>query len=225
MPGFNTMLSTPKRKTFWGALLVMAVMPAAQAQRSEVESRLREMLRTTTLELRDVQSQNAELRAKLDELSAQRATPEKKPTPAVVDTAALRRAQQDAADLRRELAELRRQLDERERLIAQARQTSEQAAQFARARDSDLQQLTQRQQAFDARIEVCERHNAELVGIANEVLERYRRKGVWEAVRDNEPLLGIHRVKLETLAQDYHARIIDRKVPSAAPAPDAQTSK
>jgi DNA repair exonuclease SbcCD ATPase subunit len=208
----------------WVALLSVAAIPAAQAQRSEAEARLREMLRSTTVELRDAQNQNAELRSQLDELKAQRAPVEQKPSPAV-DTAALRRAQQEASELRRTLAELRHELDEREQVIARWKQTSEQTAQLANARDADVKQFNQQQQVLSERIETCERNNAELVGIANEVLERYRNKGIWAAVRDNEPLLGIHRVKLETLAQQYHAQIVDRKIPSANEAQNAQSPR
>ncbi|MGH8446732.1 MAG: hypothetical protein ACREVL_15785, partial [Solimonas sp.] len=127
---------------------------------------------------------------------------------------ALRRAQAQAEDLRRAL-------DEREQAVQQWKQAYEQAAQLARTRDADAKQLDQQQQALSARAETCERDNGELVGIGEELLGRYRDKGVWAALRDSEPVTGIPRVRLEALAQQYHARIVDLKARPPAAAADA----
>lgn len=200
-------------------MLFAALAPTAQAQRSEAETRLRDMLRQTAVELRDLQAQNAELRAKLDELAAQR---EKSPVPAPAPTVSpaqleeLRRARNEAETLRLSLDEAQRTLDERDQTLAKWKQAYEQAEQLARGRDADAKQLDELQRSLGARVDVCERDNAELVGIAQEILDRYRNKGVWAAMRDAEPVTGIRRVRLEALAQEYHAKIVDRDV-SATP--------
>lgn len=196
-------------------MLFTATVPAGGAERNEAETRLREMLRQTTLELRDAQSQNAELRAKLDNLTAQqRAAPAAQTPLTHVDTTALHRSQHEAEELRTALDEAHRALDERDQVLARWKKTYEQTEQLARTRDADAKRLDEQQRALGERAANCTRDNSELVGIAREILERYRRKGVWDAVRNTEPLTGIHRVRLETLAQQYHAKIIDLKAPS-----------
>jgi hypothetical protein len=219
------MLRSNKATGVLVALSLSAAMPAAHAQRSDAEGRLREMLRQTTIELRDAQNQNAQLRSQLDELNAQRTQPVEKKPAASPDAGALRRAQQEASELRREIAELRRDRDAREQTLARLELSSEQAELLARAREADSRQLNDERSALNQRFERCARDNGELVGIADELLQRYRNKGVWESFRDSEPLIGIRRVKLETLAQQYHARILDLKTPSAHGAQDAQPSQ
>lgn len=200
MHKWNWMLTT---------LLFAAAAPAAQAQRSEAEERLRDMLRQTTIELRDAQSQNVELRAKLDEANAQRAASTAAASRPNVDTAALRRAQNESEQLRAALAEARRSIDERDQELAQWKQAYGQAEQLASTRDADAKRLDELQRTLAQRVDACERDNAQLVDVAEEMLESYRNKGVWDAMRDAEPLTGIRRVQLETLAQKYHARILD----------------
>lgn len=203
-------------------LLIVALPAAAQAQRNEAEDRLRDMLRQTTIELRDAQSQNVELRAKLDELNAKRATSTEATPRTNVDAAVLRRAQSEAEQLRAALSDARRAIEERDQEMAQWKQAYGQAEELARTRDTDAKRLDEQQRTFAQRVDDCERDNAQLVDLAEEVLERYRNKGVWAAMRDAEPLTGIHRVQLETLAQKYHARIVDLKSSPDATASDAE---
>jgi YD repeat-containing protein len=211
-----------KRNWMLTALVFAVAAPASAQQRSDAEDRLRDMLRQTTIELRDAQSQNLELRAKIDELNAKGAAATASAPRANVDTAALRRAQSEAEQLRTALAEARRAIEERDQAMAQWQLAYGQAEQLARTRDADAKRLDELQQTLTQRVDTCERDNAQLVDVAEEVLEKYRRKGVWDAMRDAEPLTGIHRVQLETLAQKYHARILDLQAKPNAAVSDAQ---
>lgn len=211
-----------KRNWMLTALLFAVAAPASAQQRSDAEDRLRDMLRQTTIELRDAQSQNVELRAKIDELNAKGAATAASAPRANVDTAALRRAQSEAEQLRTALAEARHAIEERDQALAQWQQAYGQAEQLARTRDGDAKRLDELQQTLTQRVNACERDNAQLVDVAEEVLEKYRNKGVWDAMRDAEPLTGIHRVQLETLAQKYHARILDLQAKPNASASEAQ---
>lgn len=210
-------------KQFWVTAVVVfaATVPAKGADHTEVEVRLRDMLRQTTVELRDAQSQNSELRAKLDALSAQQAAPVPRPSTTHADAAVLHRSQREVEELRaaldeahRALDETHRALDERDEALGRWKKANEQTEQLARTRDADAKRLTEQQRVLEERVTSCGHDNSELVGIAQDILERYRKKGVWDSVRDAEPLTGVHHVKLETLAQQYHAKIIDLQTPS-----------
>lgn len=203
-------------------LLAVAVPAAAQAQNTDAQARLRDLLRQTTLELRDAQSQNVELRAKIDELTALRAATTASASRTNIDTSALRRAQNEAEQLRAALAESHRAIEERDQELAQWKQAYGQAEQLARARDADAKQLDELQRTLVTQVNDCERDNAQLVDLAEEVLDSYRNKGVWDAMRDAEPLTGIHRVQLETLAQKYHSRILELQAKPHATASDAR---
>lgn len=215
-------------RTIAAALSFLGAISTAHAERSEGETRLRDLLRQTTIELRDAQSQNAELRAQIEELHARAALAAAQP-PKIskpgVDAGALRLAQRDATELRATLEKLRGMLDERDRALAQMKQSYEDAEQLASTRAADVTRLEGEQQVFTKRVEACEQDNAELVSIAREVLDRYRDKGVWDALRDAEPLTGLSRVKLETLVQRYHSRIVDLQTPALPPAQAVQPAR
>lgn len=185
------------------ATFTLIAASLARAQGSDAEKRLRDMLRQTTLELRDAQSQNAQLRVQLGELQERLvAKSEAKPVAPKADDAFLRRARDEAASLRRTL-------EARDQALTQWKQAYEKAVQLAQAREAETKQLDQQRQVLVTRTETCERDNAELVGIGQDLLARYRDKGVWDALRDAEPVTGIHRVQLETFAQQYHAKLVD----------------
>ncbi|MFC4313793.1 hypothetical protein ACFPN2_32265 [Steroidobacter flavus] len=211
------------KRTWTLAALLLTLPLASQAQRSEAEDRLRDLLRQTTIELRDAQSQNVELRAKLDELTAKQATATAAARPAV-DVTALRRAQGEVEQLRAALSDARLAVEARDQELAQSKTAYSQAEQLANTRDADAKQLDERQRTLAQRVDGCERDNAQLVDVAEEILDRYRNKGVWAAMRNAEPLTGIHRVQLETLAQKYHSRILELRAKPDATAPSTQES-
>ena len=57
-----------------------------------------------------------------------------------------------------------------------------------------------------------ETKNRELYRLANEILTRYEKFGLGDALAAREPFVGITRTKLETLVQDYSDKIADARV-------------
>lgn len=57
-----------------------------------------------------------------------------------------------------------------------------------------------------------EMKNRELYRLANEILTRYEKFGLGEALAAREPFTGVTRTKLENLVQDYSDRIADARV-------------
>ena len=62
------------------------------------------------------------------------------------------------------------------------------------------------------KLEDRERKNAELFKLGNEILTRYEKFGLGDALAAREPFTGLARVKLENLVQDYQDKIADQKV-------------
>jgi hypothetical protein len=193
------------------ALLLSCVANADQA----AEDRLRDQLRQTTLQLRAALDDNADLKAKVDtltqQLAAQAAAPPKKTGDG--ETAGLRRkldAQQQ------ESAEMQRSLDQARQSLAQSQKNYEDALALAKSRDAEAKRLEAQLQDSDGHAKTYAADNAKLVKISQELLDRYKHKGVWSAVKNEEPVTGLTRIELEKLAQDYHAQIVDSTVPAAA---------
>jgi chromosome segregation ATPase len=61
-------------------------------------------------------------------------------------------------------------------------------------------------------VEDRERKNRELYRLGNEILTRYEKFGLGEALTAREPFTGITRVKLENLVQDYQDKLADQRV-------------
>lgn len=70
-----------------------------------------------------------------------------------------------------------------------------------------LGSLQPRHASQAAGLQACVAANEQLHGIGLELLDRYQNKGLWSALRDQEPLLQVQRVKLENLMQGYRERL------------------
>lgn len=61
-------------------------------------------------------------------------------------------------------------------------------------------------------LERCETNNARLVVMAEDLLKKYKDKGIGKAIMEKEPLTQIKKVELEQLAQEYKEEIEQLKI-------------
>lgn len=61
--------------------------------------------------------------------------------------------------------------------------------------------------AQSAQLDVCAKHNLALYQLNVELLDQYHHKGVWDALRQREPVTGLGRVEVENIAEQYRARL------------------
>lgn len=196
-----------------GLGLAVLVCAGAQAQ-SAAETALRDQLRKTILDLRQLQDQNAALKAQLAATGPRPAPAAPAPEPkAAAGDAKLQGALKSETD---KAKALQQQLDNANKVLAQWQQVYDQAVALARARDADAKKFETEYHQVDDHVNACDRKNTILVQIGEELIERYKHKDTWDALKDGEPLTGIHHVKLERIAQEYHARIVDA---TSAPLP------
>lgn len=202
-----------------GALLVTLVAATALpalAESRDIERQLRDQLRQTTLDLRSAQDENAQLKAKLQSQPAPATPAVVEKAPAAVDTAPLRRSLQ-AEKARSD--QLQQQLDALQKEQQAWHEGYQKAAAVAKDRDTAAQKYQALYEEAAGGTKSCDDKNAQLVDISEQLLQRYRDKGVWQALGSDEPLTGIPAVRLEQFAQEYHARIVDLKAaPATAPA-------
>jgi len=197
-----------------GLIALLGPLPARADDAGD--ARLRDQLRQTVMQLRQAEDDNADLKAKLDAATQQAATQ----TAEAVAAA----KKQSAADpgLRRALEEqkaktdnLQQQYDTLQKSLDQWKQAYQQAVLLARSRDGDAHRLDDNLKQTSAGLQACEDRNAKLVQLGDELLAKYKDKGVWESLHDAEPFTQLHHVELEKLAQDYHDRIVDATVAPA----------
>jgi chromosome segregation ATPase len=197
----------------------------AQDAPSNTETRLREALRDTTLQLRDEQNQaitlqaakdqadkdNADLKAKVDAVTAQLATLSKQ---SADDKAA---SDKSISDLNAQVTDLTGQVARLNDSLTEWKNAYNQATQLATATEAARAKLALEAALLQRTVDDRERKNLELYKTGSEILTRYEKFGLGDAIGAKEPFVGLSRVKLENLVQDYKNKLLDRTVISGQP--------
>lgn len=163
------------------ALLVGAgTVAAADNEEQKVLARAQRMLRQMSLERDAAQAESARLKAELEQLNRKLAGVKKS------SEAALARSQESNVALD----------DNLQQTVKQLRQSE--------TEKNQLQEMINGQAEL---IQSCESKNTELVRVNRELLDRYRKKGVFDALLQREPLTQLKRVEIENTVQEYQDRI------------------
>lgn len=196
-----------RRSLVIGLLLLASVTTHyVEAADDSPEAKLREQLRTTMLQLRTAQNERAALQASQAE-SDQKV----KALTAQVDTLTKQSsaAEKTAADQAGQVATLREAVGKWEAAYQQATQVLT-AKEGERAKASA--------QVIELKRVVADREakNRALFNTANEILTRYERFSLGDALAAKEPFTGLTRVKLENLVQGYEDKLAEQRVRPAA---------
>jgi hypothetical protein len=218
----------------WCCFIALACcLVAASPARAQdtAESRLREMLRQTTIQLRALQDGQAALTAQLDQAKQERDALKQqldavKNAPPVPDP--------QVAQLRDAVASLQQQNSALQSGLAKWQGSYQQAAEIARGKDSESRQLGGELKQQSSKLDVCATANGKLITLANDILHLYRSQDFRSLLLGSyEPLLGFKKVQLENLVQDYEDKIDDQHwdpdrpppTPTPTPKPPAAGSR
>jgi chromosome segregation ATPase len=209
------------------ALGAAAGLRADDQQEQSAETRMRAALRDTMVQLRDAQNQvvtlqagqaqsdkdKADLQAKVDALSGQLKT--------ATDNAAA-----DKTDADKAITQLKSQLDDDTTQIAtltdslkQWKTAYDQTSQLAAAKEAARAQLEMQAALLKRTVDDRESKNLALYQLGSEILKRYENFGLGDALTAREPFIGVSRVKLENMVQDYKYKLLDQAVVSGQPLP------
>jgi hypothetical protein len=188
-------------------------------------AKMRQMLRDDAARIQDAQNQavtlqaqvtqdeadKKDLQAKLDAVSAQLKT--------VSDQAVA-----DKADSTKQITDLKADVDDKTgqigRLndgIKQWKTAYDATAQLAAGNEAARKQYAIQAATLQRTVDDREAKNLALYKLAGEILTRYEKFGLGEALEAKEPFVGLSRVKLETLVQDYKNKILDQAITSGQP--------
>lgn len=157
-------------------------------------------------------------------------------------------AQKENAVLAAQLAELKKQISDlgsksgelEKKSGGQKKQFSELTEKYKEA-DSNLQQMTQQfaeaskslqhlqkekeqeQKQLAGSIQVCEKKNAQLYQVSTELMDKYKKKGVFSALLQAEPFTQLEKVKVDNLLQEYRDKAEAAKI-AASPVPVSVTT-
>lgn len=158
-------------------------LTAAQQEKAELATQVE----TLKKQLLEAEAKKAELEAKLDGQAKQLARLSDK------------QHQSEQSNKQRQ-AELSDKYQETENKLKQMEQ------QYA-ATSNNLQQTKaekeQEKKRLDGDVQACEKKNAELYTLSVKLMDKYRSKGVWDAMRQAEPITQLEKVRVENLLQEY----------------------
>lgn len=208
-------------------LLLSLAFPAfaAPEEANAVEAKLRESLKSTMLQLRTEQTERATLQAaqtaseaKIKELTAKVETLTKN---LAKDQEASKKSIEElstrSTSLSAQLANLTETLDKWKAGYAKA-------VEVARAKEAERAKLADENSVLKAQIRDHKASNLALFKLGNEILTRYEKFSVGEALAAREPFTGVTRARLETYVQDSRDKLQDERIKPdpAKPAPKAK---
>jgi hypothetical protein len=198
------------------ALLVFgagASIQAAEAPANAAEARLRESLKNTMLQLRSAQTEAAATLAAKAQLEEEKVAVE-----ASLETLKKESASRDAA-ASVAAAALQAKLAGREAEVARLGEALEkwkasqkQALELAGAKEAARARLAGEVIVLNRKVADQQTRNAALYKTGTEILSRYEKFGLGDALTAREPFVGVTRVKLQNLVQDYSDKLADEKI-------------
>jgi chromosome segregation ATPase len=203
-------------------ILNLQALHGQDDQQASAMTKMRQVLRDTMGQLRDAQNQvvtlqaaqaqsdqdKAALQAKVDALTAQLKSVGDQ---AVADKTALQ-GKVDA--LTSQVTDQKGQIDRLNAGLKQWKDAYGQTAQLAATSEAARKQYAIQAAVLQRTVDDREAKNLALYKLGNEILTRYEKFGLGEALEAKEPFVGLSRVKLENLVQDYKNKLLDQAVTS-----------
>lgn len=182
-------------------------------QPNAADTRMREALRNTMLQLRTAQNDNAALQSAKDEL-------EKKNKE--LDNQVKLLTKQGAEDrdaAKKSIDSLSAKVEGQDRALAQLKQDFEKsqadlkaATALAQSKEAARKALEDQGILLNRTVADQKTKNAEMYKLGREILLRYEKFGLGEALSAKEPFVGTTRVKLESYVQDFQDKLTDQKI-------------
>ncbi|XHR29293.1 MAG: phage major capsid protein [Chthoniobacteraceae bacterium] len=196
----------------FGALLFSVQLQAAD-QPNAAEVKLRETLRNTMLQLRTAQNDNASLQAAKTEQEGKNKdleTQVKQLTQRSVEDRDAAKKKED--DLTAKVTALTTKLDQLRTEYDRSQANLQAVTVLAQSKEAERKKLEGDKLGLDRTVADQKTKNSELYKLAVDILRRYERMGLGEALSAKEPFVGTKRVKLESYVQDFQDKLTDQKI-------------
>jgi chromosome segregation ATPase len=202
---------------FGAALIVVALLAGAGSAKAQdnPEDRLRAQLRSVTVQLRQLQDQNADLQAKQAEAERARLDLAQKLAADEQELAQLRQHDKDAANALQQsssrLDATSAALEAERRALSQSQTAVQTATAAATDRDAEAKRLDAAMSDTRKQLGSCQEKNDQLIVLGNQILDLYKNKNVFDALIGAEPITGLKRVAVENQIQDYQDKLLANK--------------
>jgi len=193
--------------------LTCLVFSARAADPSPNELKLRESLRNTMLQLRNVEAEKATLQAAQTENEQKVKTLTEQNAALAKQVAADKEfADKTIAELKNKVTELQADTALQKETLAKWKDGFQKAADLAKKKEAERAKAAAEVITLTRRAEDRERKNRELFKVGSEILDRYEKFSLGEALAAKEPFTGLTRVKLESLVQGYQDKLLEQRI-------------
>ncbi|WP_028164578.1 hypothetical protein [Bradyrhizobium elkanii] len=191
--------------TFTMAAAVAVGSQVGPARADAETDRLREALRSATLQTRQLEDQRTALQAKLADAERDKAAAK-----AQVD-AAKAQVRQTEKQHREAVDEFNKRLAERDETLEKWKSAYEEAANVARDKDAARAKFEGEANAYKAATKGCVAKNDQMLKAGRELLKQYKSVTIGDTIVAHEPMLGLRRVEIQNNIQDSGDKILDQK--------------
>ena len=186
-------------------LLLAATTLCGEARADTEHDRMREALRSATIQARQLEDQRAASQAKLAEAEKEKAALKAQIDAAKAEARRLEKQHREAVD------EFNLRLTERDETLDKWKAAYEEAANVARAKDAERAKFEGEATAYKASTKSCQAKNTQLISEGKEILNRYKKLTLGGALAATEPLTGVGRVDAQNFVQDSTDKLLDQK--------------
>jgi hypothetical protein len=189
------------------ALVLLAVFPAAQAQTTSLESRMRDQLRETRTQLQELQAQQSTW-------VAEKAALEKERDAAKQEAAAAHATKAVPAvspDSTRELAAERQRREAAEAILQRNKSDAESAGVAMRTAEAERSRLAKELELSHSQVDACTARNVQMYQVGKEVIAAYENIDTTDIVSSRQPFAAKSRVKLENAAQSFGDKLYEQR--------------
>jgi len=188
-------------------LLVVSLLLGHTVQAAD-DAKVRETLRALTLRLRSAETERNNLLAEKAQMEQEKKTLTEK-VDALTKQAATDK--ETISTLTTKTSEQEASLTQTKEALEKLKSAYDEAVAVARKEKASHDKAADELVLLQRKLSDREDKNRKLFTLANEILTRYEKFAMGEALAAREPFTGLTRVKLENLVQDYQDKISDQR--------------
>lgn len=189
------------------ALVLLAALPAAQAQTASLESRMRDQLRETHSQLQELQAQQSTWAAEKAALEKERDAAKQEAEAAHATKA----APTVSPETTRELAAERQRREAAEASLQRGKSDADAQALALRTAEAERARLAKELDLSHSQVDACTARNVQMYQVGKEVIAAYENIDTSDIVSSRQPFAAKSRVKLENAAQSFGDKLYDQR--------------
>ncbi|WP_291693292.1 hypothetical protein [Bradyrhizobium sp.] len=188
------------------ATAAVAALPPIYLAHADFDTdRLRDALRSATVQMRQLEDQRAALQAKVADAERATAAAKAQVEAAKAEARAAEKQYREAVD------EFNKRLADRDETLEKWKTAYEEAATVARSKDAERAKFEGEATSYKASTKSCVTKNGQLIKAGQELVGRYQAVTIGDTMVAREPVFGFRRVEIQNSLQETKDKFLDQK--------------